>query len=119
MFRVVIQALDETIDEMRETVRKMNQQIQAAEQVLSSLRRISEYDEVRQVLRRRLQDMKEEKQHLMELVATMEQIRQMYHQCEQHITDFGEQVRKRNYYREMKVVQLDRIGAGILEYRIR
>lgn len=119
MFRVVIQALDEAADRMRGTVRKLNQQIQSLEQVLSSLRRISEYDEIRQILRRRLQEMGEEKQHLMELIAVLEQTRQMYYQCEQNIAEFGDQIRTNNYYRAMNVVQLDHIDAGILEYRIR
>lgn len=119
MFRVIIQALAEAADEMRGSIRKLNQQIQSVEHILSSLRRISEYDEVRQVLRRQLEDIREEKQRLMEMMASLEQIQQMYHRCEQNITDFGDQVRKNNYYRAMNVVQLDQIGAGILEYRIR
>lgn len=119
MFKVIIQALAEAADEQRGTIRKLNQQIQAVEHVLSSLRRISEYDDVRQVLRKRLEDMREEKLRLMELMASLEQILTMYHCCEQNIVEFGDQVRQSNYYRAMNVVQLDQIGAGIREYRIR
>lgn len=119
MLKVIIQALTDSADEMRKSVHKMNQQIQETERILSSLRRISEFDDVRRILHKRLEDMREEKQQLMKLLEVLEQTQMMYHQCEYNITNFGDFVRQENYFRAMKVVQLDKIDAGIREYHIR
>lgn len=119
MFTVVIRALADSAEDMQQMVRKLNQQIQETEDIVSSIRRLSEYDEVRRALRFRLQEMETEKRRLMDMMAALNQIQSMYRQCERNITDFGDQVRSRNNYRAMSAVRLDSVRAGIQAYHIR
>lgn len=56
---------------------------------------------------------------MMEMMASLNQIQMMYHQGERNITDYGDQVRKVNYYQSMDVVSLGNIRDSIQEYQIR
>lgn len=119
MFTVVIQALAESSQELQQSVRQLNRQIQEVEGIVSSIRRMPAYDEVIHTLRLHLENMETEKSRLMDLMAALNQIQKMYMQCERNITDYGDQVRRMNYYRSMDVVHLGGIRENIREYRIR
>ena len=119
MFTVAIRALAESSQELQQMVRKLNQQIQEVEGIVSSIRRLSAYDDVIHTLRAQVQKMNNEKRRLMEMMAALNQIQKMYLQTERRITEYGDQIRKDNYYRGMDVVNLDGIRNNIQGYRIR
>ncbi len=119
MFTVVIQALAESSEDLQQAVRNINRQIQETEDIVSSIRRMSAYDEVIRTLRTHLENMNTEKRQLMDMMAALNQIQKMYMQCERSITDYGDQVRRINYYRSMDVIHLDRVKESIREYHIR
>ena len=119
MFTVVIQALAESSQELQQMVRNVNRQIQETEDIVSSIRRMSAYDEVIHTLKLHLADMNAEKRKLMDMMAALNQIQKMYMQCERSITDYGDQVRRINYYRGMEVVRLDGVKESIKEFNIR
>lgn len=119
MFTVVIQALAESSQELQQSVRILNRQIQEVEDVVSSIRRMSAYDEVIHKLRMRLEDLDTEKRRLMDMMAALNQIQKMYMQCERSITDYGDEVKRVNHYRSMDVVRLDGIRETIRDYHIR
>ena len=81
--------------------------------------RMSAYDDVIRTLRRQLEDLNTERHSMMEMMASLNQIQMMYHQGERNITDYGDQVRKVNYYQSMDVVSLGNIRDSIQEYQIR
>ena len=56
---------------------------------------------------------------MMELMAALNQIQKTYQQSERNITDYGEQVRKVNYYRNMDTVSLGKVRDSIKGYQIR
>lgn len=119
MFTVVIQALAESSQELQQSVRNLNRQIQEVEDIVSSIRRMSAYDEVIHTLRMHLDTMNAEKHKLTEMMAALNQIQRMYMQCERSITGYGDQVKQMNYYRSMDVVSLDSVRENIREYHIR
>lgn len=119
MFTVVIQALAETSQELQQSVRHLNRQIQEVEDIASSIRRMSAYEDVIHTIRMHLENMNTEKQKLTELLAALNQIQRMYMQCERNITDYGDQVKRMNYYRSMDVIRLDSVRENIREYHIR
>lgn len=119
MFQVVLRALADSSDELQGTIRKLNTQIQEAEDIASSIRRMSEYDQVRRRLRQIIEKLETEKRQLMDMMAALNQVQTMYHHCERSITDYGDQVRISNYYRGMNVVHLDQIRNSIRDYHIR
>ncbi len=119
MFTVAIRALAESSQELQQMVRKLNQQIQETEGIVSSIRRSSAYGDVIQTLRLRLEDLELEKGRMMELMAALNQIQKTYQQSERNITDYGEQVRKVNYYRNMDTVSLGKVRDSIKGYQIR
>jgi len=104
--------------DMQLLIRNINQQIQEVEDVISSIRRMSEYDEVIRTLRIRLEEMNEEKRRLIDMMAALNQIRKVYKQCELNITDYGDQVKAMNYYRSMEVVSLGGVADSIRDYHI-
>ena len=119
MFTVAIRALAESSEELQQMIRKLNQQAEEVEDIVSSIRRMSAYDDVIRTLRRQLEDLNTERHSMMEMMASLNQIQMMYHQGERNITDYGDQVRKVNYYQSMDVVSLVNIRDSIQEYQIR
>lgn len=119
MFTVAIRALAESSQELQQMVRKLNRQTEKVEDIVSSIRRMSAYDDVIRALRHQLEDLNTERHGLMEMMAALNQIQLMYHQSERNITDYGDEVRKINYYRSMDVVSLGNIRDSIQEYQIR
>ncbi|MCI9162210.1 MAG: hypothetical protein HFG59_02980 [Lachnospiraceae bacterium] len=119
MFTVAIRALAESSQELQQMVRKLNQQTQEVESIVSSIRRLSAYSDVIRILRLRVEDLDMEKGRMAELMAALNQIQKMYQQSERNITDYGDQVRKINYYRNMDTVSLGNIRDSIREYQIR
>ena len=119
MFTVAIRALAESSQELQQMVRKLNQQIQEVEGIVSSIRRLSSYDDVVRSLRGHIKKMTTEKRRLMEMMAALNQIQKIYLQSERRITDYGDQVRKANHYRSMDVVNLRGIRNNIRAYQIR
>ena len=119
MFTVAIRALAESSQELQQMVRKLNRQAEEVDGIVSSIRRMSAYDDVRRTLRRQLEDLDTERHSMMEMMAALNQIQLMYHQSERNITDYGDQVRTVNYYRNMDVVSLGDIRDSIQEYQIR
>ena len=119
MFTVVIQALTDSSQELQQCIRSLNGQIQEVEHLISSIRRISDFDEVIHSLRRRLEDMNTERRKLIDMLTTLNQIQRMYMQCERNITDYGDQVRQVNYYRSMDVIHLDYVKKSMSGYHIR
>lgn len=119
MFTVAIRALAESSQELQQMVRKLNQQTQEVESIVSSIRRLSAYSDVIRILRLRVEDLDMEKGRMAELMAALNQIQKMYQQNERNITDYGDQVRKINYYRNMDTVSLGNIRDSIREYQIR
>ncbi len=119
MFTVAIRALAESSQELQQMVRKLNQQTQEVESIVSSIRRLSAYSDVIHILRLRVEDLDMEKSRMAELMAALNQIQKMYQQSERNITDYGDQVRKINYYRSMDTVSLGNIRDSIEGYQIR
>lgn len=119
MFQVRLRALADSSEDLQRIIRKLNTQIQEAEDIASSIRRMSEYDEVRRRLRQIIEKLETEKHQLMDMMAVLNQAQVMYYHCERSITDYGDQVRGSNYYRGMNVVQLDQIWNSIQDYHIR
>ncbi len=119
MFTVAIRALAESSQELQQMVRKLNRQTEKVEDIVSSIRRMSAYDDVIRALRHQLEDLNTERHSMMEMMAALNQIQLMYHQSERNITDYGDEVRKINYYRSMDVVSLGNIRDSIHEYQIR
>lgn len=119
MFRVVLRALADASEDMQRTIRKLNMQIQEIEDIASSIRKMSEYDQIRWELRRLVEKLETEKRQFMDLMAVLNQVQAMYHHCERSITDYGDQVRISNYYRGMNVVDLEQIRDSIQDYHIR
>lgn len=119
MFTVAIRALAESSQDLQQMIRKLNQQTEEVEDIVSSIRRMSAYDDVIHSLRRQVEDLNTERHNMMEMMASLNQIQMMYHQSERNIMDYGDQVRKVNYYRSMDVVSLGNIRDSIQEYQIR
>lgn len=119
MFTVVIQALSDSVQDLQMMVRKLNRQIQQTEDIVSSIRRISEYEEVIHVLRRHLETMETEKRSLMEMMAALSQTQKLYMLCERNIMEYGDQIRAINGYRQMSIVNLSAVSSGIRGYQIR
>jgi septal ring factor EnvC (AmiA/AmiB activator) len=119
MFTVAIRGLGEASQELQQMITKLNRQIQHTEDIISSVRRISAYYEVIHYLKIHLENMNVEKKQMMDMMAAMNQIQRIYLQCEQNITDYGDEVRKASYYRSMNVVSLSGVRSQILDYHIR
>lgn len=94
MFTVVIQALADSSQELRQSVRVLNRQIQEVEDIVSSVRRISAYDEAIHSLRMHLETMDAERKRLTDMIAALDQAQKMYMQCERSITDYGYYIRQ-------------------------
>lgn len=119
MFTVAIRALADSSQELQQMVRKLNQQVQEVEDVISSIRRSSAYDDVIHSLRVQLENLNTERLRMMDMMAALNRIQKMYLQGERSIMDYGDQVRKVNYYRGMNVVSLSGIRDTIRDYQIR
>lgn len=92
MFTVSVQAAAEMSQELRRLAGKLDQQIDEVEGIVSRLRRISEYDEVRHTLRKHLECMRLEKCRMQEMMAALDEIQLMYHLAEDKITEYGEEL---------------------------
>lgn len=119
MFTVAIRALADASQEIQLIVRKLNQQIQELEDIISSIRRTSVYEGVVRNLRVQLENLNQERRRMMDMLAALNQIQKMYLQSERSIIDYGDQVRNVNYYRRMDVVNLTEIRDTIRRYQIR
>ncbi len=118
MFTVIIQMLACASDEMQRSVRRLNQQINDVQHIISSLRRLSEYEEVIHKLKIHKQNMETEKHQLLEMMAALNQIQRTYIRSEHNILEYGEQVRSANYYRAMDVINLRSVQQSISAYHI-
>lgn len=92
MFTVRVQVAAELSQELQRLAGKLDQQIDEAEGIVSRLRRISEYDEVRRMLGKNLECMRLEKCRMQEMMAALDEIQQMYHLAESRITGYGEKL---------------------------
>lgn len=119
MFTVAQKALAESSQDMQKIIRDINRQMEQTEDIVSSIRRISAYSGVIRTLKIHLENMNTERRQMMDMMAALNEIQQMYFQCERRITDYGDQVQKVNYYRGMKSVSLHGIRDYILDYHIR
>jgi len=119
MFTVRTRAAAETVQNLQQLAGKLNQQIEEVEGIVSRLRRISEYDEVRHILRVHLESMRAEKYRLQEMMAALDEIQKMYNLAERNVTDYGEQIHHMNQKRTMKVISPGNIGEIIEMYHIR
>lgn len=119
MFTVEMKALAASSQDLQQMIRKMNREIQETEDIVSSIRRKSAYSDVIRSLRKQLENLTIERKRMMDMMAALNEIENMYMQCERRITDYGDQVRQMNYYRGMSVIPLSGIRENILEYHIR
>ncbi len=119
MFTVRMRAMAETAQNLQQLAGRLNQQIDEVEEIILRLRRISEYDEVRHVLRLHLENMQSVRYRLIELMAALNDIQRMYGLAERNITDYGDQVYQMNQNQDMQVVHLGSIRETIEVYHIR
>lgn len=119
MFTIRMRAAAETAQNLQQLAGKLNQQIDEVEGIIFRLRKISEYDEVRRILRRQLEQMQTEKYHLLELMAALNEIQRMYYLAESNITEYGEQLHQMNQSQAMRVIDLGSIREAIQVYHIR
>ncbi|MCI8957697.1 MAG: hypothetical protein HFG62_00970 [Lachnospiraceae bacterium] len=94
MFTVSIPAVAGTLQELHQSVGRLDQQIDQVEGILLRIRKIPEYDEVRSVLKKHLEEMWSEKCQMTELLAALSEIQSMYGLAEYYITDYGRQLQK-------------------------
>ena len=94
MFTIKIQAVTETEQNIRQLVSKLDCQIEEAEGILFRLRKVSEYDQQRRELSRHLENMREERQQLAELLKALEEIQRIYGLAERNVMDYGEKIWK-------------------------
>lgn len=118
MFTVIIQLLASASDDMQHSARRLNQQINDVQQIISSLRRLSEYEGVIHKLKLQKENMETEKHQLLEMMAALNQIQKTYIRSEHNILEYGEQVRSANYYRAMDVINLSSVQQSISAYHI-
>ncbi|MGL5436040.1 MAG: hypothetical protein ACRDBO_11655 [Lachnospiraceae bacterium] len=118
MFTVIIRMLAYSSQNMQMLIRNINQQIQEVEDVISSIRKMSEYDEEIRTLRIQLEEMNEQKRQLIDMMVSLNQIQKVYLQGERNITDYGEQINAINYYRSMDVISLGEVQNSIRDYHI-
>ncbi len=119
MFTVRMRAAAEAAQNLQQFAGRLNQQIDDVETIVSRLRRISEYDQVRHVLRVQLENMRTEKYRMLEMMAALNEIQRMYQLAENHITEYGEQIHQINRNHSMKVIDLDNIREAIQVYHIK
>lgn len=94
MFTIKMRAATEAEQNLRQLAAKLDWQIEEAERVFLQLRKISEYDQQRRELRRHLENMREEKQQMTELLKALEEIQRIYGLAERNVTDYGERILK-------------------------
>lgn len=94
MFTIKMRAATEAEQNLRQLAAKLDCQIEEAERVFLQLWKISEYDQQRRELSRHLENMREEKQQMTELLKALEEIQRIYGLAERNVMDYGERILK-------------------------
>lgn len=118
MFTVRTGLLADTSDQMQRMARSLNQQIDDVGIVVSRLRRISEFEEVWHVLQKKKEGMQEEKNSMLEMLASLNEIQRMYELSERNIMNYRAELHQINL-RRMDVIDLSGIQKSIEVYNIR
>lgn len=118
-FTVNIRALADASRNMQLMIRQLNNQIQETEDITASVRRVTSYDEVVRSLRLQIDRMNAEKQQLAEMMSALNQIQKIYRTGEEHILDYGDEVKLRNHSYSRQVVSLKELKSRIQVFHIR
>lgn len=118
-FSVNIRALADASQNMQLMIRQINNQIQETEDIAASVRRVISYDEVVRSLRRQIDCMNAEKQQMAEMMSALNQIQKIYRTGEEHILDYGDEVKQRNSSYSRQVVSLKELKSRIQVFHIR
>lgn len=118
-FSVNIRALADASQNMQLMIRQINNQIQETEDIAASVRRVTSYDEVVRSLKRQIDYMNAEKQQLAEMMSALNQIQKIYRTGEEHILDYGDEVKQRNSSYSRQVVSLKELKSRIQVFHIR
>lgn len=119
MFTVSIQALAASSQEMQQMVRELGRRIEQIKDIVSSIRRSSAYGGVIRALQAYQERLEEEREQLVQMMASLNEIQEIYLRCERRLTDYGEQVWRASRHRAMDMVDLRDIREAILDYNIR
>ena len=119
MFTVSIQALAASSQEMQQMVRELGRRIEQLKDIVSSIRRSSAYGGVVHALGAYKDRLEEERGQLVQMMAALNEIQEIYLRCERRLTDYGEQTWRASRHRTMSVVDLTDIREAILDHNIR
>ena len=94
MFLVNRKALDEAALEMQQQIRKLNQVIQETEQTAAGLSFHSGMEAPIHNLKKAVVDMEMQRNHLLQMMTVLLQIRECYGICERNIMDYADGAKK-------------------------
>ncbi len=95
MFHVSVRAMESAAEELQRQLRKLNQAMEAAQDVKNRLNGLSGMEDVRRKLGSEISNMERERRKLFSLLAALRQAARCYADCERNVMDYAEGGRRR------------------------
>ncbi len=95
MFHVSVRAMESAAEELQRQLRKLNQAMEAAQDVKNRLGGLSGMEDVRRKLGSEISNMEYERRKLFSLLAALRQAARCYAECERNVIDYAEGGRRR------------------------